>query len=213
MGQWDQSVTCHPTIYHVKYGNALCDVMHIALVECPCCHHKLVSLPDRAASRLRESAVGLLLVEADAVKWYKEHSIPYFEHLGDKLDRSAAWTNDTDTATPAQSANGDSSSIVNSDNGNGSSGSGGGSHGSAPCQCRECSCHLDLQAGAMLPHTIDSFVALLDKEIATLQSVLLSFPSKPGGAPDAFLALETDGRWAQVLELDLDRDGLEIVLC
>ncbi|CAE7686557.1 unnamed protein product, partial [Symbiodinium microadriaticum] len=163
---------------------------------CRHCRHSESTLSDDIAARLREAAVGLLMLEADAIKWYKEHSVPYFVELGKRLDSSVS-----SMATEAKM----SSSVLNGD-------SEGGSSGQWPCACIKCSCRLGLHPG-LVAITVDALIALIVEEVAALQVILLSFPSKPGGAPDAFLALETDSKWAQVLDLDLDRDGLEIISC
>jgi hypothetical protein len=140
---------------------------------------------------LREAIVTLLLLERNAMKWYKEQSVPYFVQLAKRIDLAVSSFASISIAPPSSSSS---------------------------CPCRKCWCLFVFPPSestsaiqTILARLTTHLIATLQQETKTLESVMLSFPSKPGGAPQAFLDLDPHGKWTQVLELDLDRDGLEII--
>lgn len=162
---------------------------------CSSCSHSIYPSPSICMdlSDLREAIVALLLLEVDAIKWYKERSVPYFVELAKRIDDApfSAVVSEISSSTAA-----------------------------ASCPCRKCWCVIGNNmtsskddTHAALSRIVACLIVTLKAETAALQNVLLSFPTNAGGVPQAFLELDPHGKWTQVLELDLEKDGLEIISC
>ena len=82
------------------------------------------------------------------------------------------------------------------------------SDGPLTCNCEFCHCGLGVSSVATMTELIDKFVDILREETDTLNKILCSFPSHPGGAPDAFVKLVQSN---EATKFELDRDGIEIL--